>query len=72
MNNYIFDSGYKKLFNSFGLDIDMVLKKARLSEFDVDDSISARVRRVLSELLPEGISNIEEVSQKLGISKRTL
>ncbi len=32
MNNYILDSGYKKLFNSFGLDIGMVLKKAGLSE----------------------------------------
>lgn len=32
MNNYILDSGYKKLFNSFGLDIGMVLKKVELSE----------------------------------------
>lgn len=32
INNYILDSGYKKLFNSFGLDIGMVLKKVGLSE----------------------------------------
>lgn len=44
----------------------------RLSELDVDDSISARVRSALTELLPGGSSGIEDVAEKLGLSKRTL
>ena len=44
----------------------------RLSYLQVDDSISARVRSVLSELLPGGASGIEDVAEKLGLSKRTL
>ena len=44
----------------------------RLSELDVDDSVSTRVRSALSELLPAGENGIEEVAMKLGISKRTL
>ena len=44
----------------------------RLSELEVDASFSARVRSALSELLPGGTSSIEEVAEKLGITKRTL
>lgn len=44
----------------------------RLSELDVDDSIAARVRSALTELLPGGSFGIEEVAKKLGLSKRTL
>lgn len=44
----------------------------RLSELDADDSVGTRVRSVLTELLPGGTSSIEEVAEKLGISKRTL
>lgn len=44
----------------------------RLSELEVDDSTSARVRSALSELLPGGLCGIEDVAEKLGLSKRTL
>ncbi|MDD3140140.1 MAG: AraC family transcriptional regulator [Lachnospiraceae bacterium] len=44
----------------------------RLSELEMDDSFSARVRSALTELLPSGYSSIEEVAEKLGTSKRTL
>lgn len=44
----------------------------RLSELDVDDSVGTRVRSVLTELLPGGSNSIEEVAEKLGISKRIL
>lgn len=44
----------------------------RLSDLDVDDSISARVRAALTELLPAGICGVEEVAYELGLSKRTL
>ena len=44
----------------------------RLSELDVDDSTSARVRSALTELLPGGACGIEDVAEKLGLSKRTL
>lgn len=44
----------------------------RLSELDVDDSISARVRSALTELLPGGAGTIEDTAEKLGLSKRTL
>jgi len=44
----------------------------RLSDLDTDDSTSARVRAVLTELLPAGICDIDEVALKLGLSKRTL
>ena len=44
----------------------------RLAELDVDDSTSARVRSALTELLPSGASAIEDVAEKLGLSKRTL
>ena len=44
----------------------------RLSDLDVDDSMSARVRSALTELLPGGEGTIEDVAEKLGLSKRTL
>lgn len=44
----------------------------RLSELDIDDSISARVRSALTEILAGGTSGIEAVAEKLGLSKRTL
>ena len=44
----------------------------RLYEMEKDDSYSARVRSALTELLPGGMSNIDDVAAKLGISKRTL
>lgn len=44
----------------------------RLSELEVDDSISAQVRSALTELLPSGEFTINDVAKKLGYSKRTL
>lgn len=44
----------------------------RLSELDVDDSVSARVRSALAGLLPGGLFSIEDVAAELGLSKRTL
>ncbi|MGI5933051.1 MAG: helix-turn-helix domain-containing protein [Eubacterium sp.] len=44
----------------------------RLSDLDVDDSISARVRSALTELLPGGAGTIEDAAEKLGLSRRTL
>lgn len=44
----------------------------RLSELDVDDSWSARVRSVLTEMLPAGLCTIEDAADRLGLSKRTL
>lgn len=44
----------------------------RLAELDVDDSIGARVRSALTELLPGGFFGIEDVAEKLGLTKRTL
>ena len=44
----------------------------RLAELDVDDSMSARVRSALTELLPGGACGIEDVAEKLGLTKRTL
>lgn len=44
----------------------------RLSQLDVDDSTSARVRAALVELLPAGESTIEDVARKLVTSARTL
>lgn len=44
----------------------------RLSEIDKDESISGRVRSALTELLPSGEFTINDVSKKLGYSKRTL
>ena len=49
---------------------EMIIKVA--TSENMDDSFGARVRSVLVELLPIGCSSIEEVSLKLGVSKRTL
>lgn len=46
--------------------------KRRLSELEVDDTYAARVRSALIELLPGGEGSIDDVSRKLGYSKRTL
>jgi AraC-like DNA-binding protein len=46
--------------------------KRRLGELEVDDSVVARVRSALTELLPSGESGVEEVSKRLGYSRRTL
>lgn len=46
--------------------------KKRLSEMDVDESFSAKVRNVLVEFLPAGKSTIDDVSLSLGMSKRSL
>ena len=44
----------------------------RLAELDVDDSVSARVRSALTELLPGGMFSIGDVAAELGMSKRSL
>lgn len=44
----------------------------RLSELDVDESVSARVRSALTELLPGGACGIEDVAERLGLTRRTL
>ncbi|WP_417080666.1 AraC family transcriptional regulator ligand-binding domain-containing protein [Mobilibacterium timonense] len=44
----------------------------RLAEVEVDDSVSARVRSALTELLPGGAGTIEDMAEKLGMSRRTL
>jgi len=46
--------------------------RRRLSELEVDDTYSARVRSALIELLPAGEGSVDDVSSKLGCSKRTL
>ena len=46
--------------------------KKRLSEMEIDDSFSAKVRGVLVELLPAGKVSIEDVANALGMSKRSL
>lgn len=46
--------------------------KRRLSELDVDDSFGAQVRSVLVDALPAGVSSVDDVADKLNISKRTL
>lgn len=44
----------------------------RLSELEIDDTCSARVRSALTELLPAGECSVDDVARKLGYSKRTL
>lgn len=44
----------------------------RLADLEVDDSVSARVRAALTELLPAGMCGIDDVANELGLSKRTL
>jgi AraC-like DNA-binding protein len=45
---------------------------SRLSELDAQASLRERVRAVLLESLPAGISSIESVAQQLAMSKRSL
>jgi hypothetical protein len=44
----------------------------RLSELDVDESLSAQIRSLLVDLLSAGESSADVAAQKLNISKRTL
>lgn len=44
----------------------------RLSQLEVDDTTSARVRAALVELLPAGETTVEDVARKLMTSARTL
>ena len=46
--------------------------RRRLSEMEIDDSIAARVRSALVELLPAGKTTVDDVAQKLYMSRRTL
>lgn len=46
--------------------------RRRLSEMEVDDSMAARVRSALVELLPAGKTTVDDVASKLCMSKRTL
>ena len=46
--------------------------RKRLHELDLDANFRDRVQSALLELLPTGKSSIENVANKLGISKRTL
>ena len=46
--------------------------RRRLSEMEVDDTIAARVRSALVELLPAGMTTIDHVASKLCMSRRTL
>lgn len=46
--------------------------KRKLYELTAGDSLSARVRSALTELLPGGSGNVDGVAQKLGVSRRTL
>jgi AraC-like DNA-binding protein len=46
--------------------------KQRLSELDAQAQMRERVRAVLLETLPAGISSIDAVAQRLAISKRSL
>jgi len=44
----------------------------RLADLDVAEDTSGRVRSALLELLPSGASSIEDVADRLAVSKRTL
>ncbi len=44
----------------------------RLYEMEKDDTVAAKVRSALTELLPGGGGTADDVAEKLGISKRTL
>ena len=46
--------------------------RRRLSDMDFDDTMAARVRSALVELLPAGKTDIADVASKLCMSKRTL
>lgn len=44
----------------------------RLYEMDQNDLFAAKVRSALTELLPGGAGTVDDVAEKLGISRRTL
>lgn len=44
----------------------------RLKELEVDDSVSATLRKTLIELIPGGVSDQNQIAFELGMSKRTL
>ena len=46
--------------------------RKRLAELEVDDTVSARVRSALVELLPGGECSIDDVCRVLGMSRRSL
>ena len=46
--------------------------RRRLSEMEIDDSMAARVRSALVELLPAGKTTVDDVARKLCMSRRTL
>ncbi len=46
--------------------------RRRLSEMEIDDTMAARVRSALIELLPAGKTTIEDVASVLCMSRRTL
>lgn len=46
--------------------------KRRLSELEIEDTYTARVRSALIELLPAGDVKIDDVARKLSLSKRSL
>ena len=46
--------------------------RRRLSEMEKDDTMAAKVRSALTELLPGGAGTIEDVADKLGVSRRSL
>lgn len=46
--------------------------KRRIYEMESDDTFAAKVRSALTELLPGGSGTVNDVAEKLGISKRTL
>lgn len=46
--------------------------RKRLVEMEVDDTVSARVRSALVELLPSGECSIDDVCRVLGMSRRSL
>jgi len=78
MNHFIVDGRYKDMelpfitFSEAMWDYFEPEMNRRLSDLEIDDSFSARVRAALTELLPTGICEIEEVASDLGLSKRTL
>ena len=46
--------------------------RRRLSEMEIDDTMAARVRSALVELLPAGKTTVSDVARKLCMSRRTL
>ncbi len=46
--------------------------KKRLSQMDADSSLADKVKSVLLEILPSGMSSIDEVASRLAMSKRSV